>query len=212
MENSLAEKKERKKRDTSKKHRLILDKAIEVFTQKGFEETSMDVVAEYAGVSKRTIYNHFKSKDNLFKEIVKEFITARDKIKPVEYSNNKSIKVQLKEFAKAEIFLIEDPKNRGLSKLLTSTFLINIEYGKEIYGSYSPYKNFIEWLEKAKQDKKLDFESAMLTANIFYGLVEGCITWRALMSDGASLQTHEIILEEIIDVFINKYETVIRSV
>lgn len=206
MENSLAEKKERKKRDTSKKHRLILDKAIEVFTQKGFEETSMDVVAEYAGVSKRTIYNHFKSKDNLFKEIVNEFITARDRIKPVEYSQTTSIKEQLKEFAKAEIFLIEDPRNRGISRLLTSTFLKDIEYGKEIYGNYSPYKNFIDWLEKAKLYKKLNFDSTMLTANIFYGLVEGCITWRALMSDGASLLMSEVVMEEIIDVFIKKYE------
>ena len=41
-----ARKKERKTRDTSKKHQLILDKAIEVFTQNGYEASSMDEIAE----------------------------------------------------------------------------------------------------------------------------------------------------------------------
>lgn len=41
-----------------------------MFVAEGFVAASMDRVAEIAGVSKRTIYNHFVSKDELFREIV----------------------------------------------------------------------------------------------------------------------------------------------
>ena len=198
-------KKERKKRDTSRKHKIILDNAIEEFTQNGFENTSIDKIAETAGVSKRTIYNHFQSKEKLFQDIVKGFIAERDSIKPIEYSKTIPLEEQLNTFAKAEIYLIKDPVNRGLSKLLTSVFLMNIEFGKATYNQYTPHQNLIQWLKAAKSDGKLSFQSPQLAARIFYGLVEGCITWGAMMSDGENLKHIDPVLDELIAVFLSRY-------
>jgi TetR/AcrR family transcriptional regulator, regulator of autoinduction and epiphytic fitness len=200
-------KKERKKRDTSKKHRVILEYSIEVFTRKGYDAASMDEIAEISGVSKRTIYNHFQSKENLFQEIVADFVSERDSIKPVMYSDTLSLEEQLKAFARAELFLIDDPRRRGISKLLTSVFLLNPEFGQAIKGKHSPYQAFILWLEAAKNNGRLHFTSPLLTARIFYGLVEGCLTWGALMSDGATLKGSEPVLDEMVAVFLSRYGT-----
>ena len=43
----------------------IADVAVALFTERGFAETTMDDVAEAAGVSRRTAYRHFPSKDDL---------------------------------------------------------------------------------------------------------------------------------------------------
>jgi len=43
----------------------IADAAVELFSTRGFTETTMDDVAEAAGVSRRTAYRHFPSKDDL---------------------------------------------------------------------------------------------------------------------------------------------------
>ncbi len=48
------------------KHDAILDNARRMFTRLGFDGTSMDELAQHAGVSKATIYNHFDSKEALF--------------------------------------------------------------------------------------------------------------------------------------------------
>ncbi|NYB52265.1 MAG: TetR/AcrR family transcriptional regulator [Methanobacteriaceae archaeon] len=41
----------------------ITQAAIEVFLEKGFENTTMEAIAQKAGVSKGGLYHHFKSKD-----------------------------------------------------------------------------------------------------------------------------------------------------
>ena len=44
----------------------ILDEAIELFTDKAFDDVTLDEVAERAGVTKRTVLRRFESKDRLF--------------------------------------------------------------------------------------------------------------------------------------------------
>ncbi|MGZ6966617.1 MAG: helix-turn-helix domain-containing protein, partial [Acidimicrobiia bacterium] len=44
--------------------------AVEVFGERGFHATSMDEVAEAAGVTKPVLYQHFPSKRALFRELL----------------------------------------------------------------------------------------------------------------------------------------------
>jgi AcrR family transcriptional regulator len=58
-----------KSADTTKER--ILQAAYELFYQKGFARVGVDLIAEKAGVTKRTLYNHFKSKDHLLADVVR---------------------------------------------------------------------------------------------------------------------------------------------
>jgi len=48
----------------------LLDVAIEIFADKGFHATSMDDIAEAAGVTKPVLYQHFPSKRALYRELI----------------------------------------------------------------------------------------------------------------------------------------------
>ncbi|MGW1620809.1 TetR/AcrR family transcriptional regulator [Streptomyces sp. NPDC002172] len=48
----------------------ILDAAVELFLELGFDQTSMDAVAAQAGVSKTTVYAHFGDKLELFRAVI----------------------------------------------------------------------------------------------------------------------------------------------
>jgi AcrR family transcriptional regulator len=48
----------------------LLDVALDVFAAKGFHATSMDDVAEAAGVTKPVVYQHFRSKRALYMELL----------------------------------------------------------------------------------------------------------------------------------------------
>jgi TetR/AcrR family transcriptional regulator, mexJK operon transcriptional repressor len=54
----------------------IISAAEKVFLQHGFLGTNMDMVAATAGVSKQTVYAHFKSKEALFIEVVQAMTGA----------------------------------------------------------------------------------------------------------------------------------------
>lgn len=46
--------------------------AIKFFLQNGFEGASLSEIAEEAGIKKASIYSHFKGKDELFLEVIRE--------------------------------------------------------------------------------------------------------------------------------------------
>lgn len=62
----------RARRGRVDKRRAILDAAAEVFGTEGYERASVDAVAARSGVSKPTVYNHFGTKEQLFREAIAE--------------------------------------------------------------------------------------------------------------------------------------------
>jgi TetR/AcrR family transcriptional repressor of mexJK operon len=58
-------------RGSPAKHRAIMEAALRVFTREGYARASVDAIAAEAGVSKRTIYNHFADKERLFLGVVR---------------------------------------------------------------------------------------------------------------------------------------------
>ncbi len=51
---------------SEEKRQAILDAAPRLFIAQGFENTSVEQIAEAAGVSKQTVYSHFQNKEALF--------------------------------------------------------------------------------------------------------------------------------------------------
>ena len=47
------------------KREQIVAEALKLFYREGFNATGVDKICTQAGVSKKTLYNHFKSKDEL---------------------------------------------------------------------------------------------------------------------------------------------------
>lgn len=56
----------------NKKKQHLLDAAIRVFAVKGFDDASMREIAAEAGLTTGAIYHHYKNKDDLFYDAVKE--------------------------------------------------------------------------------------------------------------------------------------------
>lgn len=195
-----------KSRDKSRKRAMILDGAIDVFISMGYELASMDKIAETAGVSKRTVYNHFGSKENLFQAIVDDFLAQRQNLKTITFNSEKSLEEQLLAFANAEIFLIDSPKRLGLSRFLTMVFLKDTKYARETVAKYPPSNAMLlNWLKEAEEAGKIKTDNMLLSARIFYAMVEGAITYPALFSEGINKKAIEPLLKEIIATFLAKY-------
>lgn len=56
------------------KKQLIMDKALELFANQGFEATSVQQITEHCGISKGAFYLSFKSKDELILALIDHFM------------------------------------------------------------------------------------------------------------------------------------------
>lgn len=63
--------KEQNKEIREKTKKVILDSALKMFSEKGFQSTSMSDIAKAAGVSKGLAYNYFNSKQQMAEAILK---------------------------------------------------------------------------------------------------------------------------------------------
>nr|WP_320026445.1 TetR/AcrR family transcriptional regulator [uncultured Acetobacterium sp.] len=66
------------KRESKKE--VILENAKQLFSEKGYDGTSMDEIAQRTGVPKSLIYYHFKCKEELLNAIVFKFFDAYDQL------------------------------------------------------------------------------------------------------------------------------------
>lgn len=56
------------------KKQLIMEKAVELFAERGFESTSIQQITEHCGISKGAFYLSFKSKDELIVALIDHFM------------------------------------------------------------------------------------------------------------------------------------------
>lgn len=73
------EKEERKKQ--------IKEAALQLFIEKGLVRTTMDDIIDKTGISKGGVYYHYKNKEEIFSELIKDSMTDRKKL-VVEYASN----------------------------------------------------------------------------------------------------------------------------
>ncbi|MFX0075922.1 MAG: TetR/AcrR family transcriptional regulator [Candidatus Hermodarchaeota archaeon] len=66
MSNRNSSKKSRKERETELRRQIIIEAAERLFLSEGYEKTTMDEIARQSEFSKGTLYNYFKSKDELY--------------------------------------------------------------------------------------------------------------------------------------------------
>jgi len=85
--------------------RRILDAAYELFYRKGFSRVGVDEIAAFAGLTKRSLYYHYRSKDEVLASVLdlhRELALARIRKYEDRYSNdpNEMVALLFSELAK----------------------------------------------------------------------------------------------------------------
>jgi len=128
-------KKEINKKGTKEK---ILDAALELISLYGYKGASVRKIAKAVGIRESAIYNHFKNKEEIFKEIMKELFTSPfDQYfekKPIEKSALRG-KRFLSEYAAAIKLITFDVKNEKFFKIV----LLELMQNKEVREQFLKY-------------------------------------------------------------------------
>jgi TetR/AcrR family transcriptional repressor of mexJK operon len=104
----------------TEKRAAILDAGKRLFPTKGFDGTSMDAVAAEAGVSKLTVYSHFRDKETLFQEVLKAKCQEQLPHAAFELDPSLPIRRQLMEIGRRFVALILSPEAMALHRMMTA--------------------------------------------------------------------------------------------
>jgi AcrR family transcriptional regulator len=96
-----------KKADTRQQ---VLEVAVELFSRKGYEATSVQEIAGKAGVSKPVLYYYFKNKEDLFLSILVEGFDRRLRVMQQAVANGDSWPVQFANLMRASLHFVGSQK------------------------------------------------------------------------------------------------------
>jgi TetR/AcrR family transcriptional regulator of autoinduction and epiphytic fitness len=196
------------------KRAAVLQAAAEAFLRSGFTLTSMDTIAEAAGVSKRTVYNHFQSKDALFDALIEEkwASLAPAAIVPPPHL---SVETRLKNVARDRLRVLLSKESIGLFRIVfaesvTSPAMLRAYLGA---GQHSDFLGMGKLLSEEVKRGRLQIDSPQTAATQFWGLVMNGTFWPlaiGLRSPPDETEI-EIVIDEAVRTFLARFAKPKRS-
>lgn len=192
---------------SQQKRLQIIASATELFVKQGFTATSMDKIAKHAGVSKQTVYSHFKDKENLFIETIFAFCESSD-FNEALFHNDESVQENLFRVAKSFIGLI---LSEEANKAFTTCVAHKEDYpelGKRFYdvGPKQVLKQVETCIESLNAKGLLKVPNTEFATIQFLGMVQG--TWKmrhALGQADASDVPSDDYLHQCVTLFVKAY-------
>jgi TetR/AcrR family transcriptional regulator, regulator of autoinduction and epiphytic fitness len=176
---------------TDRKRLAILEAAAAEFRAHGFEATSMDKIAANAGVSKRTVYNHFPSKDELFGETLVQLFSSSAAKLDVPYDGKRPLREQLAVLVRHKIAMMADPNFIDLARVAVAEAIVSPERARPIIARIGEREEGVTlWVRAAQADGKLTGKDPAFAAGMLHGQVKAMAFWPQVTM-GAPLLTLE---------------------
>ncbi len=191
---------------SAKKRGDILDAAVEEFLDKGFSQARMDCISSRASVSKRTVYKHFDSKDQLFHAIV-DILAARiaDEL-DFTYDPGRPIRDQLTALGWAEGRLFMDTEIISMFRMIIAEAMREPELAAGLKNKFDKTRSIAALMRAAAGDGALKLDTPEIAAEQFLAMLKARAFWPAIF--GGSLvgrSEMEGIIDATVEMILARY-------
>jgi TetR/AcrR family transcriptional regulator of autoinduction and epiphytic fitness len=193
---------------TDRKRVAIIDAAIEEFLAAGFDATSMDRIAARAGVSKRTVYNHFPSKEALFAEILRQLWDASHRGEAPAYRADRPLRAQLRDLLLRKLKLMNDDAFLSLARVAIAAGIHSPERARDMVARLGEREEDLTvWLRAAAADGRLRTLDPAFATQQLQGLVKAFAFWPQVTMGQPALSEAEQkkVADSAADMFLARY-------
>ena len=184
----------------------IIDAAVVEFRENGFSGASMDRISARADVSKRTVYNHFESKDVLFRAILDIMGERANRAFDIAYVPGKPIYDQLIDLGWAEGVLLTDPDFMKLARMVVGETMRDPVLATEMNQKMARIAVFREFIEAAAKDGALNVPDLDRATDQFLGLIKAEGFWPVIFTGEIVDRTRmTAIIEATVRMFLKEY-------
>ncbi|WP_277758933.1 TetR/AcrR family transcriptional regulator [Pseudomonas sp. A34-9] len=194
---------------TDRKREAIIQAAIAEFRANGFEITSMDKIAATAGVSKRTVYNHFPSKEELFAEILNQLWARISAEQAVTYSRDQPLREQLLKMLQAKVQLMADENFLTLARVAIAATIHSPERAQNMVERMGEREEGLTvWIRAAQADGRLKPVDPEFAAHQVQGLLKTFGFWPQMSMGRAALDVdmQTLVAESALEMFLACYQ------
>jgi TetR/AcrR family transcriptional regulator of autoinduction and epiphytic fitness len=193
---------------TDRKRAAILDAAVAEFRHSGYETTSMDRIAARAGVSKRTVYNHFPSKEALFAQILERLWEDSVDGLDLAYRADRPLRPQLLELVQQKLRLLHDDNFIDLARVAIAAAIHSPERAQDMVARMGGREEGLTvWIRAAAADGRLKTDDPVFAAMQMQGLVKGFAFWPQVTLGQPPLTAaqQKQVAESAVDMFLAHY-------
>ncbi|MBU6957584.1 TetR/AcrR family transcriptional regulator [Pseudomonas sp. CVAP len=194
---------------TDRKREAIVQAAIAEFRANGFDITSMDKIAATAGVSKRTVYNHFPSKEELWTEILQRLWTNVTAQQDNYYRTDLPLREQLGQLLHCKLQLLGDTNFLDLARVAIAATIHSPERVQDMVERIGEREEGLTtWIRAAQADGRLKPVDPAFAAQQVQGMLKAFAFWPqiSLNCPPLSPEMQTTVVESTLDMFLACYQ------
>lgn len=193
---------------TDRKRSAILAAAAEQFRVHGYETASMDAIAALAQVSKRTVYNHFANKEDLFAETVMQMFESSAGELELGYRPDRGLREQLVELMTLKMRSLADPAFLALARVAIGEAIHAPERTLPILARLGEREEGVTaWVRAAQADGRLKPGDPSFAATLLQGQIKTFAFWPQIAMGAAPLapDAQERVIDAAVSMFLSYF-------
>jgi len=194
---------------TDRKREAIVQAAISEFRSNGFDITSMDKIAAKAGVSKRTVYNHFASKEELFADILQRLWTNICAQEDSVYNPGQPLREQLGQLLHGKLALLADNSFLDLARVAIAATIHSPERAQDMVLRIGEREEALTaWIRAAQADGALKPVDPEFAAQQLHGMIKAFAFWPQISMNQPALSSEmqNTVIESALNMFLACYQ------
>ena len=194
---------------TDRKREAIIQAAIAEFRANGFDITSMDKIAATAGVSKRTVYNHFPSKEELFAEILNQLWARVTAEQETAYRPDRPLREQMRRMLMAKLQMLGDDNFLDLARVAIAATIHSPERAQNMVERMGKREEGLTvWIRAAQADGRLKPVDPEFAAQQIQGMLKSFAFWPQISMGlpGLSPEMQTTVVDSALDMFLACYQ------
>lgn len=194
---------------TDRKREAIIQAAIAEFRAHGFDITSMDKIAATAGVSKRTVYNHFPSKEELFAEILNQLWARVTAEQETPYRPELPLRDQMRLILQAKLQMLGDDNFLDLARVAIAATIHSPERAQNMVARMGEREEGLTvWIRAAQADGRLKPVAPEFAAQQIQGMLKSFAFWPQISMGLPALsdEMQSTVVESALDMFLACYQ------
>jgi TetR/AcrR family transcriptional regulator of autoinduction and epiphytic fitness len=184
----------------------IVAAAERLFLERGFGSVSMDELAEAAGVARRTLYNQFTSKGEIFREMLLRVAGQLEDAFPPGIETQGEVENVLGLVARMILELHKRPEYLGFLRMVVADSRQFPWIAEELAAVMEPQtERFARYLAHLTTMGILDCRNPLLAAHQFMGMLNELTLWPWMTGRESVPVPEQDIIEETLRMFLRHY-------